>query len=318
MMAHDFAPGLLAEAIAWRIRLRHGDGEAWEAFVRWLEQDPVRAAAYDHVAAAEGELSEEALPAPRLPANDDLPAREPSMRRWGAVAAGLIAVAAAGTVIFGLPGRSAAPVELVTAPGEHRNLALPDGTRVALNGGTRLRVDGGGSRSAELLTGEALFTVRHDASKPFEVIVGGRTVRDVGTVFNLLSDGDRLSLEVLEGAVVYDAAGAETRLNAGQVLRSDSHGRTVSPAEPAAMASWRSGQLSYDSAPLSAVASDLSRTTGTFVSLDPALDELPFTGSIRIDTDRAATVRRLAEALGVTAVQRAGGWYLEPHRRAHP
>lgn len=317
MMAHDFAPGLLAEAIAWRIRLRHGDGEAWEAFVQWLEQDPVHPDAYDHVAAADAEVSEEALPAPRLPANDDLPARERPMRHWGAAAAGLIGVAAAGAVIFGLPGRSVAPVEFATAPGEHRNVGLPDGTRVALNGGTRLRV-GGGSRSAELLNGEALFTVRHDASKPFEVTVGGRTVRDVGTVFNLLSEGDRLSIEVLEGAVVYDPAGSATRLAAGQVLRSDSRTRTVSRAEPAAMASWRSGQLSYESAPLSAVASDLSRTTGTSLSLDPSLEELPFTGSIRIDTDRAATVRRLAEALGVSAVERAGGWYLEPHRRARP
>jgi transmembrane sensor len=318
MMAHDFAPGLLTEAIAWRIRLRHGDGEAWEAFVQWLEQDPIRAEAYDHVAAADGELSEEALPAPRLPANDDLPAREPSRRRWGAVAAGLIAVAAGGAVIFGLPSRSPAPVEFATAPGEHRNVALPDGTRVALNGGTRVRVGGGSSRSAELVSGEALFAVRHDASNPFEVKVGGHTVRDVGTVFDLLSDGDRLSLEVLEGSVVYDVAGGGPHLTAGQVLRSDNRSRTISRAEPAAMASWRSGQLSYEAAPLSAVVRDLSRTTGAAVSLDPALDELPFTGSIRIDADRAATVRRLAEALGVTAVQRAGGWYLEPHRRAHP
>jgi transmembrane sensor len=318
MMARDFAPGLLAEAIAWRIRLRHGDAEAWEAFVGWLEQHPIHADAYDHVAAADTEVSEEALPAPRLPANDDFPSRERPIRHWGAAAAGLIAVAAAGAVIFGLPGRPAAPVEFATAPGEHRNVALPDGTRVALNGGTRLRVGGGGSRSAELLIGEALFTVRHDASKPFEVTVGGPTVRDVGTVFNLLSDGDRLSLEVLEGAVVYDPDGSATRLTAGQILRSDSNGRTVSRAEPAAMASWRNGQLSYDSAPLSAVVSDLSRTTGTSVSLDPALNELPFTGSIRIDSDRAATVRRLAEALGVSAVQRAGGWYLEPHRPARP
>jgi transmembrane sensor len=318
MMAHDFAPGLLAEAIAWRIRLRHGDGEAWEAFVEWLEQDPARADAYDHVAAADWEVSEEALPAPRLPANDDLPARERPTRHWWGAAAGLVAVAGAGAVIFGLPDRSVAPVEFATAPGEHRNVALPDGTRVALNGATRLRFDASGSRSAELLSGEALFTVRHNAAKPFEVTVGGRTVRDVGTVFNVLSDGDRLSLEVLEGAVVYDPAGSATRLSAGQVLRSDSRSRTVSRAEPAAMASWRSGQLSYDSAPLSAVASDLSRTTGASVSLDPALEELPFTGSIRIDTDRAATVRRLAEALGVSAVERAGGWYLEPHRRARP
>jgi transmembrane sensor len=316
MMAQHFAPDLLAEAIAWRIRLRHGDSEAWEAFTAWLEQDPIRGDAYDHVADAEDDLAEECLPTVRVAANDDVPAREASPRRWGAVAAGLVAVAAGGIVLFGAGERPSQPVEFATAPGEHRNVTLADGTVVALNGGTRLRVGGAGSRSAELVSGEATFKVRHDSAQPFEVTVAGRVVRDVGTVFNLLTDGDRLSLEVLEGAVVYDPAGAGTRLGVGQILRSDGDNGRLVRGDPAAMASWRSGQLSYDSAPLSAVVSDLSRTSGASVSLDPVLDELPFTGSIRVDGDRAATVRRLAEALGVAAVERRGGWYLEPHRRA--
>ena len=42
-----------AEAIAWHIRLRDGGAADWDAFVRWLEADPARSAAYDAVALAD-------------------------------------------------------------------------------------------------------------------------------------------------------------------------------------------------------------------------------------------------------------------------
>jgi transmembrane sensor len=195
-------------------------------------------------------------------------------------------------------------------------VALADGSAVALNGGTRIFVGGGRERSVELVAGEATFTVRHDERRPFEVRVGGHVVRDVGTVFNLLSDQGRFSLEVIEGTVLFDPAGAATRLSAGQVLRSEGENQIVTAGDPKSLAGWRTGQLSYDSTPLAAVISDLSRSTGAAVSLDPSLEQIPFTGSIRIEADRRVTVQRLAEALGVVAVRRDGGWRLEPHRRA--
>ncbi|HEY0412770.1 MAG TPA: FecR domain-containing protein, partial [Allosphingosinicella sp.] len=212
--------------------------------------------------------------------------------------------------------RTPARTEIATAAGEHRTVALADGSAVALNGGTRIFVGGGRERSVELVAGEATFTVRHDERRPFEVRVGGHVVRDVGTVFNLLSDQGRFSLEVIEGTVLFDPAGAATRLSAGQVLRSEGENQIVTAGDPKSLAGWRTGQLSYDSTPLAAVISDLSRSTGAAVSLDPSLEQIPFTGSIRIEADRRVTVQRLAEALGVVAVRRDGGWRLEPHRRA--
>ena len=317
MMAHDPQADLQGEAIGWRIRLRDGGADEWDAFVAWLEGDPARSAVYDAVAAADAALRPEEVPATILPANDDTaaPAAGPAGRRWGFAAGGAAAVVAA--ALFLAPSqRSPARTEIATAAGERRTVALADGSAVALNGGTRILVGGGRDRSVELVAGEATFTVRHDERRPFEVSVGGHVVRDVGTVFNMLSDRDRFSLEVIEGAVLFDPAGAATRLSAGQVLRSDGENRIVTAGDPKEMAGWRTGQLSYDSAPLAAVIGDLSRSTGATLSLDPSLDRIPFTGSVRIEADRTVTVKRLADALGVVAVPRDGGWRLEPHRRA--
>lgn len=316
-MALGRQTNLQAEAIGWRIRLRDAGADDWDAFVEWLEKDPARSAAYDAVASADEALRHEEVPAPVLPANDDAfrPAERPFRRRWAfATAAGATIVA--GAIVLTLPERTPARTEIATAAGEHRTVTFADGSVVALNGGTRLIIGGGKDRSIELAGGEATFTVHHDERHPFEVSVGGHVVRDVGTVFDLLSDHGRFSLEVIEGAVLFDPGSAATRLSTGQVLRSDGKSQIVTRSDPMSMAGWRTGQLSYDSAPLAAVISDLSRSTGAAVSLDPSLDRIPFTGSIRVETDHAVTVQRLAEALGVAAVSEGGGWRLEPHRRA--
>ena len=71
------------------------------------------------------------------------------------------------------------------------------------------------------LTGEATFTVRHDAAHPFVVVAGDHRVQDVGTTFNLVRDRGRFSVEVIEGAVLYDPDGAAVPLAAGQTLRAD-------------------------------------------------------------------------------------------------
>jgi transmembrane sensor len=315
MMADDETSQLHTQAIAWRLRLREGGTDEWEAFARWLQEDPDRSAAYDTVAIADRALAPESFPALLSGANDD---DAPGPRRrllWRILpAAGVAAAAAAAAFLIpAAPTRSQVEV-VATAAGERRTVTLADGSAIDLNGGTRLILSEG--RSTELVSGEATFRVRHDPNSPFEVLVGGHVVRDIGTVFNLLSEGDRLKLEVIEGAVVYDPDGASAKVGQGQALRREEGRLVLSRMDPGSMAGWRSGQLSYDSAPLAAVVSDLARTTGAAISLDPQLDELPFSGSIHIDPHKSVTVERLAEALGVAAVKQGSSWRLEPHQRA--
>jgi transmembrane sensor len=302
-----------AEAIAWHIRLRDGGAEDWDAFVHWLEVDPARSAAYDAVALADAALTAEAVLRPA--ANDNgQGGRWSAGRRWATALAAVAALFLLG--LIAIPWLTAGPdrYEVATAAGQHRTAPLGDGGSAQLNGATRLVLDRNDPRYAELVTGEATFSVRHDDADPFVVVAGDHRVQDAGTTFNLVRDRGRFSVGVVEGSVVYDPGGAAVPLAAGQTLRADQAGRPVVGREdPQAMTGWQRGQLSYRAAPLAIVAGDLSRSLGVEVAIDPELMALPFTGSIRIDRD---AVTSLASTLGLQARRTGESWLIEPHSRA--
>ena len=327
-----------AEAIEWRLRLRDsgddsGDGD-WERFVRWLEGDPARSAAYDMVALLDMDLDGVPIASPSIQAGSIQagsiqgrsflgnpaaagPGPAPARRRWIVPFAAAAAAALVLMVMVPRPGGGSSLQAFVTAPGEHKLVALADGGSVAMNGDSRLILDRANPRSARLAAGEALFTIRHDAAHPFEVTAGGHVIRDAGTAFNLSRDGGMLSVEIVSGRVVYDPGRTAIALAGGDTLTLRGPGApVVARADPAKMAGWRSGQLSYSAAPLGKVARDLSRTTGAAIGIDPSLAPMPFTGSIRIAADRAATVNGLAAALGLEARRTGAGWTIEPRPRA--
>jgi len=311
---------LLTEAIAWHLRLRDGDEEDWAAFTCWLEDDPEHSDAFDEVAEADDAISADLFRPPAIPPSPIVSLDE---RRRGRMRGAQIAVAAIAAALVlalvSLPmltGR-ADRYEIATAGGQQRVIALADGSSAHLNGGTRLIVDRGEPRNVELVSGEATFTVRHDGLHPFMVIAGDHRVQDIGTTFNLIRDGDDLTVEVIEGAVVYDARSANMHLSAGQALSlSGESGARLTRTDPQAIAGWRHGRLSYSGAPLSRVTRDLSRTLGISVTLSPELSRLTFTGIIRIRSDPATAVNDLALAAGLLARRSNSGWIIEPVPRA--
>ena len=321
-MAGEPHQSVLAEAVAWHLRLRDGTDGDWDDFVRWLEGDPARSEAYDRVEAGHAALIPDAFPvqapAPHLvAANDEAPPESWWRGRW---AIGLSAVAAAILVAFlALPmftsGRDL--YEVATGAGQRREFAFADGSSAVLNGSTRLILDRKDPRYAELASGEATFIVRHDAARPFTVVAGDHRVQDVGTSFNLIHDHGDLSVEVIEGAIVYDPDEAAVPLSAGQTLLVSRGARpVVGRADPGAIAGWRRGQLSYAGASMARVAGDVSRTLGVKVAIDPGLADQPFTGSIRIQAESAATVADLASSVGLQARRAGGGWVIGPQPRA--
>lgn len=307
---------VLAEAIAWHLRLRDGTDGDWDDFVLWLEGDPVRSAAYDRIEAGHIAMSKDSFTAPAqaqhpVATNDDAAGWGWWRGRW---AIGLTAVAAAILVaLLALPLLISRPdlYEVATGAGQRREIAVGDGSSVMLNGSTRLILDRNDPRFAELASGEATFTVRHDADRPFTVVAGDHRVQDAGTTFNLIRDRGHFSVEVIEGAVVYDPGGAAVPLSAGQTLLVTGGARAlVGRADPGGMAGWRRGQLTYAGVSMERVAGDVSRTLGVSVAIEPGVAHQPFTGSIRIQADKAATVADLASSVGLQARSVGGGWII--------
>ena len=310
------------EALSWVVRVNDPEFQEWAAFQQWLDADPAHPPAYEALAtrAADGVDKLQASAAQPLADPTPPPAvhRHRTIRRRVSPAVIGWAMAASVLIVIGgyqvlSPQRAAQAVE--TNAGQHRTIRLADGTRVDLNGGTRLLIDTANPRAMTLTRGEAAFRVAHDAARPFAVSVGGTQIRDVGTVFNVVREGGQTRVAVGEGAVVYDPARMPVPLAAGQSLEVDGTGaRRISRTDPTAVASWTTGRLAYDGAPLATVAADLSRSLGRPVAIAPALAGRTFTGTLTVADPAHRRAADIAALLDVSIAERDGGWTLLPRR----
>lgn len=191
-----------------------------------------------------------------------------------------------------------------TGRGQQSVATLPDdaarGSTLQLDTATRLEArlfrD---RREVRLQDGQALFSVHADKERPFHVWAGQLHIVVVGTRFSVRHtasglDAGRTVVAVEEGHVRVsraappdDAARGEAddapvELVAGQMLAGDAEGRLgpVTPVSPAAIASWRSGRISFDQTPLAQALAEFERYRSTgLVIRDPAVAKLPVGGS---------------------------------------
>jgi transmembrane sensor len=307
----------MAQAAAWVARLG-GDvaGEDGVEFDAWLEGAPGNRAAYrravllwQEFGARAGDVLAELAPSAR-----QAPARPPAARRasplrWLAPVGGF--ALAAGLALAVLPSllTPATVTAYATGKGEHRHIALADGSAIDLDAETQVRV--ALSRSERRVTlgdGQAIFDVAHDARRPFVVAAAGRTVRDIGTQFDVKARGDQLTVTVASGRVEVGspasvAAGRATVLTPGQRLAIDGAGvGQLTRVDPAETFSWRAGRLVYRAQPLAEVVADLNRQFVEQTEIaDPELGKLPITGVVVLDNPRAV-VARLSLMLPIKAV----------------
>ena len=316
--------GLEQQAIAWVIRLRDGgSADDWAVFADWLEADPAHNQAYEQAALVDAEM--EALP--RTPARPIMPVpsiAEPARRGWSSRRALLgwgVAVALVGVIGIGTTLRSGNDYFAVaTGAGERRSIDLADGSRIDLNGETRLTLDRDNPRFARLDQGEALFTVVHDESRPFQVETGDARLVDLGTIFNVERSADgAVEVQVAEGAVRYSDDEERVDLRAGMTVRKARGGRAELGARTAdAVVGWREGRLSFANATVAEVAGDLSRNLGVPVTADAAVAQRRFSGVIVIDRDAQRVIQRASALLDVQAHQQGDGWTLSSGGRETP
>ena len=287
------------QAVAWFMRLRDDElaDADWTQFCDWLGASPDHRAAYDEVEALWvdlddapiPEVAEEAVVTPFRPRAAQAP--PPSRRallRWGVPIA---ACAVVGVGVWQLRPQDAAlpPADVYeTAPGEIRAITLADGSRIDLDAASRVEVRlAPALRSVALVRGEAAFDVSHDPARPFTVAVGDRTVRVLGTEFNIVRQSGTMRVTVRRGVVaVAGAGGTEHRLTPGQQLehQEGSPHAVVTLVSADDAFAWKHGVLVYRDRPLADVAADLSRHSKVPVRVDPSARRLRFTGTLSVDT----------------------------------
>ncbi|MBY8828849.1 FecR family protein [Hephaestia mangrovi] len=307
-------------ALEWLIRRNSPDWSDNEQseFDAWLEESMAHKAAFwraDHGWQQADRIRSLGF------GNEDWPIENSPQRSWrkmAAIAASLLAIVAVGgpAVIphLGMTQQTSMEVaHFATPTGARKIVNLTDGSMVELNTQTTLRTGlSENSRKVWLDSGEAFFDVVHDAKAPFVVYAGQQTITDLGTKFSVRREGDRVTVNVLEGKVqVQDSQGPEAHaaiITAGDTAISRGPSTLIVPKSTERVQNalaWRDGLLDYDQAPLSTVVADFNRYNQTqIVVTDASAGRILIGGSFKASSVDSFT-RLLRDAYGLK-VERDG------------
>ena len=231
--------------------------------------------------------------------------KHPKSRFIGVLAATLAAIAIYLGAIRTPPG---AANSFTTRAGEQMQVTLPDGSQVSLGAKSTLNVAYvAASRDVRLETGEAFFTVKKDASRPFRVHVLAGVLTAVGTAFDVRTTENRVRVAVTDGIVQINGAStalgagplsvgavgpapSATRLKPGEAMSfvsAPGHPLESAPVmhvDPAEQTRWREGWLVYRDESLRDVLADVSRYVNKDIIVSSSLVDVHFTGAVYTDS----------------------------------
>ena len=302
MMAMTFAGAgdrVTQAAAQWWTRLRTEDptDATIEQWLAWMEEHDSHARAFEEVSRLGQRLGHADIHAREAFVAEFAGAAERRVRwpLWmGAVAASLLVAVVGGSLLDRVYRPQAQPY--VSEVGQNRDLALPDGTRVALGGASAITARYADDlRKIELREGEAFFSVTHER-RPFEVEAGPVLIRDLGTAFNVRRTGDRVAVAVTEGRVRVTPPGGKDAVEAAagqQVLFDPRSGMSIGPIAVEDATAWRGRRLEFVNEPLFVVVASINRYSRRPVQIaDAGVGALTFTGTVRVDA-----IDRWVEAL---------------------
>lgn len=235
----------------------------------------------------------------------------PRWRRY-AIAASLALVMLSGTLAYDrLAGR------IATGHGEVREIVLDDGSRVTLDSDSAVQIRySDGARRVILRRGEALFSVAHDAARPFLVSADDVTVRAVGTRFAVGFEDEEVEVTVEEGVVAVNEADTPApprllRRNEQFVAApTGSRKAVLERDEVERRLAWRRRMLVFQGETLGRAAAEVNRYSTVQVTIDdPTLARAEFIGVFHIGDGRAFA-QAAAQAFNGEVIAREDGLHL--------
>lgn len=299
------------EASAWFVRMNNplATDADLRGFQTWLAADPRHEDAFNETRAlwAELEAPARALRAEvrRGPPTVAVPRRKG--RRVAAVLA-MLAATGMGLAVWrdaGLLDRALA--DHATRPGERREVRLPDGTQLLLDGDTAVSQSFAGARREVTVTrGRVFFEVAPDPARPFRVHADDLDVTVLGTAFSV--DEDERTVTVDHGSIeVATHAGDAVRLADGDQVRASAQGLGAPVHVDAATAlAWRRGLIVLDAAPLSEVFDELGRMApGRVTALQDEVRAMRLSGVFQAN-DPDALLEAIRSGLGLKTIAAPG------------
>ena len=214
-------------------------------------------------------------------------------------------------------------VDLVTAPGKHRQISLPDGTRIWLSPDSRISYPDKFRTKERLVTleGEAFFDVVHDEDHPFVIQSGQLKTVVLGTSFNVKAYPDQIISEVtvISGKVAVQEHNLPKSQQAIMVLnqralynKADRSLIKENYPNASKFLSQRTGLFSYDGASLQTVVDDLSHQYGIRINLTPDITQNGFYGHINTNEPIDKTFNKLCAVMDLRWKRVENQYFLQP------
>mgnify|MGYP001183613988 FL=1 len=187
---------------------------------------------------------------------------------------------------------------ITTAIGERQQIVLMDGTTIDVNTDTVLRMELFGlTRQVTIERGEASFKIGSERLRPFVVQSGHGTLRDIGTEFNVMRQGDKTTVAVLEGAVEIklhaQIDNIKTLYGGQQLTYSANDLSDISAANFETIMAWRKNRLIFRNTPLNEAIRQINRYHERPIRLaDSQLNKLIVSGEFN-SSDRAGLIEAL-------------------------
>ena len=314
------------QAAEWLTTLMSGESTPAEktAWQQWRQAHPDHERAWKHIESVSGGLRELDGPASRQALLQS--SHSPSISRRGSLRL-LAWVSAIGlTGWFGArseyaPGMArAALADLSTGVGEHRELALPDGTRLHMNSGSAVNIRFTDTqRMLQLVRGEVFIATARETRRPYRpflVETADGQAQALGTRYSVRQEDGRTSVAVEQGAVRLTP-----REGAGSlVVQADQGGamtaRSIVPAHAVSpdIWAWRQGLLLADAMPLRDFLHELSRYRHGLLGCDDAVAGLRISGVFPL-ADLDSVLLSLPDSLPVDVRLRTRYWVQVEARR---
>lgn len=282
-----------SEAAHWFNLQRSGDMtvEDEHRFHEWLEQSDAHRDAYrlvDRAWTIAGTIAQD----PEMlgePESDPVQrGGATSWRRYLALAASLLLVVTVSWGVYqnGLPDFGGTQSQhFRTGIGQTTKVTLPEGSVVTLDSETEMRLrETPGERRVELVGGRAFFRVAPDPSRPFIVNAGGKSVRAIGTAFEVRFEHGNMVVTLAEGKVRVEegarGSGSGTDMvPGGQLAIGADHNWTLRRVDVAKETSWTEGRLIFMRDPLSEAVAEMNRySTRKLVFKDGKIPERQVVG----------------------------------------
>ncbi len=212
------------------------------------------------------------------------------------------------------------PVEVQTAYNEIKELVLPDGSKVVLNGNSTLQYPKSWKEGADRkvnLYGEAYFEVEKKPATQakFQVITQDLTVEVLGTVFNVNTRKSETSVFLEEGKVRVNLdheVDKVINLEPGEIMQYSATSKKLTTPKKIAKeleVNWRTGNMEFHETPLKEILEEIAHANKLeFVIREENLAEETFTLVLPIE-DMGVTMTILSKSTGLS-LQKEGETYI--------